>query len=161
MRERQQKWIWLDMDGTIADLYGVEGWLEDLQAHMTRPYTEAKMMYDFCDLVPVLMGLKEVGFRIGIISWSAKNSTPTYDKAIEEAKKAWLIKNHLDMFFDEVIVTDYGIRKADTCREYGGGILVDDEKRNRDEWDLGYTINANEDIIKALQRIERMAFMLA
>ena len=23
------KWIWLDMDGTIADLYGVDGWLED------------------------------------------------------------------------------------------------------------------------------------
>ena len=26
----KNKWLWLDMDGTFADLYGVNGWLDDL-----------------------------------------------------------------------------------------------------------------------------------
>ena len=37
MKERKEgnkmkKEIWLDMDGTIADLYGVENWLEYIKA---------------------------------------------------------------------------------------------------------------------------------
>ena len=34
--------IWFDLDGTLVDLYGVEGWLEDLTNHNERPYREAK-----------------------------------------------------------------------------------------------------------------------
>ena len=36
------KAIFFDMDGTIADLYGVDGWLDDLRAERVRPYAEAK-----------------------------------------------------------------------------------------------------------------------
>ena len=32
------KKIYFDMDGTIADFYGVDGWLADLEAHNVRPY---------------------------------------------------------------------------------------------------------------------------
>ena len=35
------KMIVFDMDGTIADLYGVEGWLEMLEAENAAPYVEA------------------------------------------------------------------------------------------------------------------------
>ena len=34
--------IWFDMDGTIADLYGVENWLEMLIVHDETPYAIAK-----------------------------------------------------------------------------------------------------------------------
>ena len=34
--------IFFDMDGCIADLYGVEGWLDDLISGNPRPYIEAK-----------------------------------------------------------------------------------------------------------------------
>ena len=37
-----KKAIWFDMDGTIADLYGVAGWLESIIARETRPYEKAK-----------------------------------------------------------------------------------------------------------------------
>ena len=36
------KAIYFDMDGTIADLYGVENWLDYLVAEQTKPYREAK-----------------------------------------------------------------------------------------------------------------------
>ena len=36
-----EKAIYFDMDGTIADLYGVDGWLDDLMNESTRPYAAA------------------------------------------------------------------------------------------------------------------------
>ena len=146
----KDKWIWFDMDGTIADLYGVDGWLEDLIAHNTRPYAQAKDIYNVLDLLEIMIVLKEKGYKLGIISWSSKENNKEYDKAVEIVKKAWLYDRLMDLFIDEIIVTPYGIRKADTCRKFGYGILVDDEKQNRDAWDLGITIDATQNIIKAL-----------
>ena len=37
-----EKMICFDMDGTIADLYGVDGWLDDLINKSARPYEVAK-----------------------------------------------------------------------------------------------------------------------
>lgn len=145
------KWIWLDMDGTIADLYGVNGWLEDLLAHNTRPYAQAVEMYDTYELLTTLADLKSKGYHIGIISWGSKENNAEYDKAVAQVKRQWLADRLLDLILDEIIVTPYGVKKADTCREFGEGILVDDEKQNRDAWDLGLTINANYDIIKSLR----------
>lgn len=146
----KEKWIWFDMDGTIADLYGVDGWLEDLIAHNTRPYAQAKDIYNVFDLLEIMIALKEKGFKLGVISWGSKENNKEYDKAVEIVKKAWLYDRLMDAFLDEIIVTPYGVRKADTCRKFGYGILVDDEKQNRDAWDLGVTIDATQNIIKAL-----------
>ena len=33
--------IYFDMDGTIADLYGFDGWLDYLHAEDVKPYAEA------------------------------------------------------------------------------------------------------------------------
>ena len=38
--------ICFDMDGTIADLYGVQNWLEMLQAENPQPYRQAKPLLD-------------------------------------------------------------------------------------------------------------------
>lgn len=146
----KDKWIWFDMDGTIADLYGVDGWLEDLIAHNTRPYAQAKDIYNVLDLLEIMVILKEKGYKLGVISWGSKENNREYDKAVEIVKKAWLYDRLMDAFLDEIIVTPYGVRKADTCRKFGYGILVDDEKQNRDAWDLGITIDATQNIIKAL-----------
>ena len=146
----EDKWIWFDMDGTIADLYGVDGWLEDLIAHNTRPYAQAKDIYNVLDLLEIMIALKEKGYKLGVISWGSKENNKEYDKAVEIVKKAWLYDRLMESFLDEIIVTPYGVRKADTCRKFGYGILVDDEKQNRDAWDLGVTIDATQNIIKAL-----------
>ena len=168
---REEKWIWFDMDGTIADLYSVDGWLEDLLAFNTRPYEQAKIMYNQLSLLEVMAELKKelrpefinrideifVFHKLNdneisqiIISWGSKARNEEYDEMVTKAKKEWLEKTLLNILLDKVIVTQYGVCKADTCRPYGYGILVDDEKPNRDSWDLGETINANENILKSL-----------
>ena len=147
------KWIWFDMDGTIADLYSIDGWLEDLIAHNTRPYAQAKDLYNLNDLFNVLIELKLKGYKLGVISWGSKENNVDYDKAVELVKKEWLADRLLDVILDKIIVTPYGVKKADTCRPFGKGILVDDEEQNRNAWDLGDTINANENIINALWKL--------
>lgn len=152
---RHENWIWLDMDGTIANLYSVDNWLADLRAHMVRPYAEATPIYNVYELLTVLAELKTKGYNIGVISWSSKENNPAFDREVEKAKREWLMKYDLDLILDKIIVTAYGIKKANTCRKYGAGILVDDEKQNRDTWDLGNTIDANENIIKKLWDLAR------
>lgn len=144
-------WIWLDMDGTIADLYGVSGWLNDLMAHNDRPYREAKAIYDTVDLLETLSDLKDKGYKIGIISWLSKKPDAEYDRKVIKAKREWLKAQYLDLLLDEIIITAYGIKKANTCRPYGSGILIDDEEQNREDWNLGKTIDATKNILDQLR----------
>ena len=84
------KAIYFDMDGTIADLYGVEGWLNDLESENERPYATAKPLIRMSALAKVLNRLQRNGYTIGIVSWLSKNGTPRFNEAVTEAKKEWL-----------------------------------------------------------------------
>lgn len=121
--------IYLDMDGTIADLYGVENWLADLTNKNTRPYKVAKRMVEEERLVKLV----ETGNDLAIVSWLAKNSNKEYDKAVRKAKREWLKKNFPNIKFKEIHIVKYGTPKSKVVKEKTG-ILVDDEKPNRMEW---------------------------
>ena len=60
--------IWFDMDGTIADLYGVENWLPMLRASDPTPYLTAKPLPHMATLARVLNRLQRKGYEIGVIS---------------------------------------------------------------------------------------------
>ena len=87
-----KKVIVFDMDGTIADFYGVSGWLDDLNNHRTRPYEIAKPLYDMVELANLLEELKEIGYIIAITTWLSANSTKEYDNEVRKAKLEWLEK---------------------------------------------------------------------
>ena len=138
-----------DMDGTIANLYGVENWLADLRAYNPRPYIVAEPMYDMEMLVMLLEVLKCQGWRIAVTSWLSMESTTEYDRAVRIAKREWLEKYNFP--FDEIHLVKYGTTKANCTRHLGGyQILVDDNEKVRQGWNLGGTINANENIIDKL-----------
>lgn len=151
--KENNKWVWLDMDGTICDLYGVDGWLDDLIAMRTRPYDEAKSIYNEVDLMEVLLNLKADGFSIGVISWGSKVYDEDFHNRIVKAKMDWIISKAFDLVFDKVIVTPYGVKKSDTCKPYGYGILVDDEEQNLNAWENGATISAKRNIIEELRKL--------
>ena len=138
-----------DMDGTIANLYGVENWLTDLRTYNARPYIVAEPMYDMEVLVAILEVLKCQGWRIAVTSWLSMESTTEYDRAVRIAKREWLEKYNFP--FDEIHLVKYGTTKANCTRHLGGyQILVDDNEKVRQGWNLGGTINANENIIDKL-----------
>ena len=82
-----------DMDGTLANFYGVDGWLECLINGDATPYAVAKPLFNFSALARRLNALQRNGYEICIISWLAKNSTADFDARVAEVKKEWL-KNH-------------------------------------------------------------------
>lgn len=138
-----------DMDGTIANFYGVNGWLEDLRAYSVRPYVEAKPIYDIDTLNTILKILKAQGWRIAVTSWLSKESTPDFDAETRRAKKEWLARYSFPA--DEIHLVKYGTRKANCTRKLGGyQILIDDNEEVRNSWTLGRTIDANRDIISQL-----------
>lgn len=143
------KTLVFDMDGTIANLYGVENWLDDLRAENPRPYTEAKPFYNMLVLNEILKAFKEMGWRIVVTTWLAKESTKAYDALVREAKIEWL--ERYDFPYDEIHLVKYGTTKANCTRRLGGfQVLVDDNEQVRKGWNLGATIDANENIIEAL-----------
>lgn len=76
-----------DMDGTIADLYGVDNWLDKLREEDASPYEDAKPMWNMRELNEVLMLLLKEGHEVRVISWLAKDSTEEYKAKVRKAKR--------------------------------------------------------------------------
>ena len=145
----QNRTLVFDMDGTIADLYGVNNWLEDLRAENPRPYEEAKPLYDMDALNAILDIFKRNKWKIVVTTWLAKESSKDYDRLVREAKLAWLEKFNFP--YDEIHLVKYGTTKANCTRKYKGfQVLVDDNEQIRKGWSLGDTIDANKNIISEL-----------
>lgn len=138
-----------DMDGTICDLYRVQNWLEDLRAENPAPYINAKPIYDTEALNSLLEVFKANGWKIVVTTWLAKGSTKDYDRLVREAKLAWLERYGFP--FDEIHLVKYGTTKANCTRHLGGfQVLIDDNADVRKGWNLGDTIDANENILEQL-----------
>ena len=123
--------IWFDMDGTIADLYSVNGWLNYLLTENTFPYENAATMLHFSTFARMLNKVQAMGHQIGIISWTSKGGNENYNLAVEMAKRAWLARHLPSVEWDEINIVRYGTNKWWAC---GDGILFDDEEKNRAEW---------------------------
>ena len=126
-------YIYLDMDGTIADLYGQENWLRSLIAEETKPYRQARPLVDMRELGRELRRLQALGYGIGIISWLSKSGTAEYNERVTRTKEMWLRRHLGAVEFDEVHIVRYGTPKY-TLATGENVILFDDEERNRKEW---------------------------
>ena len=136
-----------DMDGTLANFYGVDGWLECLINRDATPYAVARPLFNFSALARRLNALQRNGYEICIISWLAKNSTADFDARVAEVKKEWLKKHLPSVKWDKITIVPYGTPKS-TC---GEGILFDDEEPNRKEW-KGTAYNV-ENILEVLKKL--------
>lgn len=125
--------IFFDMDGTIADLYGVKDWLAYLEAEDTFPYENAEPLLNLQALARRLNKLVKTGYAIEIISWTAKYSTAAYDEAVAAAKIKWLAKHLKSVKFQKINIVKYGTNK-DLFRHSEKDILFDDEEKNLKNW---------------------------
>ena len=143
--------IYFDMDGTIADLYGVENWLDYLIVKDALPYEIAKPLIRLASLARILNRLQGQGYRIGIISWLAKNSTNEYDQTVTRAKQNWLGEHLPSVDWDEINILPYGTPKHTVAHDPELDILFDDEKKNRDDWTgTAYDVNEILEILKGM-----------
>ena len=137
------KMIVFDMDGTVADLYSVDHWLEKLRAFDPTPYAEARPMWDMNALAEVLTQLQVVGIEIRIVTWLSKETTAEYNAEVRKAKREWLEQYNFP--FDHFHGVAYGATKADSVRKYLAedetAILIDDNAKVREGWTLGETVD--------------------
>jgi hypothetical protein len=138
------------MDGTIANLYAVENWLPKLRAEDPTPYVEAEVLWNMSQLARLMNQVQKLGYKLGIISWTAKNGTESYNEAVKQAKLNWLKKHLASVTWDSICVVSYGTPKS-LVMETEDDILFDDEEQNRDAW-LGeaYEPDMMMKVLKAL-----------
>ena len=148
--------IYFDMDGTLADLYGVDNWLPKLRAENATPYVEAEPLVDLYEMERLLAELQYIGYTLGVISWTSKGGSAEYNKAVRKAKLEWLAGCFPEIEFDEIHIVKYGTRK-DYIAKDKYGIIFDDDERVREKW-RGEAINPNyEDIIESLKKLVEMS----
>ena len=137
----------LDMDGTIANFYGVEGWLDYLMVNDATPYKVAKPLVNMSVLARYLNKLQRKGYSINIISWLSKSGTKEFNEEVTTAKLGWLKKHLPSVKWDKINIVPYGTPK----QTLGNGILFDDEKPNRDNWiGTAYDVNNILEVLKNL-----------
>ena len=125
--------LYFDMDGTIADLYGVNNWLEFLLKSDTKPYKCAKGL----NLKSVARAMNKAikkGYEIGIITWLPKGAHADYCEEVARAKIEW-VRKHLKSVTikaENFHILRYGSPKE--LRAQKGDFLFDDEITNRENW---------------------------
>lgn len=118
------------MDGTFVDLYNVNNWLDYIIAEDETPYKVAKPIGDMETLSNLLNTLQGQGWKIGVVTWLAKNSREYYSNKVAQAKREWLSSELENVNFDHIDIIEYGQAKQNNRN----GILFDDEERNIVTW---------------------------
>lgn len=145
------KAIYFDMDGTIANLYGVDNWLAYLENKNPYPYTNAKPLINMNSLARVINRLQREGWHIGIVSWLSKARDNKYDNEVTQAKREWLNRHLHSVHWNEVVIVPYGTPKQNTV-VFNEGILFDDEENNRVNWiGQAYDVDNIIEILKGLK----------
>lgn len=127
--------LYFDMDGTIADLYNVPNWLDQLHAESPNPYLCAKPMLDMERLQAQLLHLQKHGCKIVICSWLSIGASPRYSQAITEAKLQWLEAHLPQVTFDDYLFLEYGEGKHKHTKRNEFSLLFDDSVDVRRKWD--------------------------
>lgn len=125
--------IWFDMDGTIADLYSVENWEPKLRASDPSPYLDAKPLLHLSLLSRRLHEVQSKGYKIGILSWTSKDSTEEYELAVADAKIQWLRRHLPSVSWDRIRIIRYGAPKEERM-DNTDDILFDDNEEIRNNW---------------------------
>lgn len=144
--------IYLDLDGTVIDFYGVPNWLECLEAQDSTPYRIAKPLVNLSTLARYLNRLQARGYNIGIISWLSKSGTDKFNAEVAEVKRDWLAKHLPSVQWDEIHIVPYGVPKSN-CATCPNAILFDDEQRNLNEWTANtHNMAYNADLLMEILR---------
>lgn len=144
--------IYLDLDGTVVNFYGVPNWLECLEAQDSTPYRVAKPLVHLSTLARYLNRLQARGYNIGIISWLSKSGTDKFNAEVAEVKRDWLAKHLPSVQWDEIHIVPYGVPKSN-CATCSNAILFDDEQRNLNEWTANtHNMAYNADLLMEILR---------
>lgn len=121
------KKIYLDMDGTIADLYSEPNWLSDLRNEKSNLFLNLKTLISQNELFELY---PENEYNIVILSMTPKGASREYCEQVIEEKNQWL-----DIHFPKLtkrIYKKYGYNK--NLKNSKNAILIDDNETIRNNY---------------------------
>ena len=142
--------VHFDMDGTIADFYGVKNWLESLMHEDVSPYVEAGTLVNMSQLARWIHKLQAKGYKVGIISWTSKSGSDLFNEEVALSKLCWLRQHLPSVEWDSIKIVNYGTPKQNFMTS-DDDILFDDEEPNRNAW--GKNAYAPDKIIEILKAL--------
>lgn len=119
--------VYLDMDGTIADLYGKQNWLECLRNEKDNTFSDLRPIITQEELLKIF---PEKEYDIRILSMTPLGASKPFCEKVIEEKNAWL-----DKYFPILrkrIYQKYGHNK--NVKNSANAILVDDNEIIRKSW---------------------------
>jgi len=116
--------VYLDMDGTIADLYGQENWLEMLENEKVGAFINCKPLTDMATLESHFPADE---YEITILSMTPKHASKEYCEQVIKEKNEWLNKYFPGL--TKRIYMPYGNNK--NLKNSRNAILVDDSAEIR------------------------------
>ena len=149
------KKIYFDMDGTVANLYGEENWLDNLINEREGTFINLQPLVDMIELSRVCYELMERGYSFGVITWLPKGASYEYECICAQEKKQWV--NTLMPWVTEFYAQTYGEPKQNApAHRAAQMILVDDNAEVRAKWNTAKqrtSIDATKNIIKELEKL--------
>lgn len=119
--------VYLDMDGTIANLYGMENWLKDLENEIEGVFIKCKPFITEKELLKYFPVEK---YELRICSMTPLNASEKYCKIVIKEKNEWLDK-HFPSITHRVYMK-YG--KSKNLRNSERHILIDDNATIRNNF---------------------------
>jgi len=142
--------IVLDMDGTIADLYGSKNWLEKI-INEKPVFTDLQPLVDIKRL-DLLLSLLSEFCTIKIITWLPMNATFLYKQNCRLEKILWIKRNLTAI--DKIHAIKYGAKKHYVRNISKNALLFDDNKQVRFEWNnSGRVAKSEKNILNDLEKI--------
>lgn len=130
------KKIFFDMDGTVADLYGRDGWLESIQNEEAGLFLNLEPLHDTEAFDEMAMNLISNGWSIGIITWLPMNASFQYMETV--AKEKWLWAQRFMPYISEFHAIPYGMPKQNApFKKAQKMVLVDDNYEVLRMWTTG------------------------
>jgi len=148
------KKVYFDMDGTIANLYAVDKWLENIHNEVENMYKNLEPMVDMNLLQTICKDLQMVGYKIGVITWLPPGRKE-YREKIAKEKREWLARYM--PIVEEIHIQEYMTPKQTAITTITGRmILVDDNEEVRNKWNTPVqrkSIDATNNMIEELKKL--------
>ena len=150
--------IYMDLDGTVYDLYNVVNWLEKLNLEDAQVFSEGDFIGNYNEFWEICNKLLAKGVQFGVITWLPMQASSEYETECTEIKRLWVKK--FIPFVTEFTAQSYGVPKQNAivkrCKRM---YLLDDNSEVCEMWKtnkMRIAINVNKGELTTIQALEKI-----
>ena len=150
--------IYMDLDGTVYDLYNINNWEPRLRAEDPTVFEDGDFIGDYDRFISICNKLVAIGVQFGVITWLSMQSSVEYEIECAKVKRSWV--NKFMPFVTEFNEQSYGTPKQNAIQKRAKTMyLLDDNKEVCEMWKtekMRKSINVNRDGLTTIEALEKI-----